>query len=104
MARADPSLFSLGQKVVTANARAVLNEAGVDAERLFARHAAGDWGIAEGRRWYANRLAVDVGYGFIASAYSVLGDVHVVVVTQPDCSGTLMALPRELRERQGGDE
>ena len=89
--------------MVTTNARAVLSEAVVDPEELFARHAAGDYGIAEGRRWYKNRLAIDFGYGFIASAYGVLGDVQVVVVTQPDRSGTLMALPKELHEPQKDD-
>ncbi len=41
-------------------------------------------------------MAVDGGYGSVASAYAVLGDVQVVILTQPDRSKTLMALPDEI--------
>ena len=92
----DPSLFSLGRKIVSTNALAVLGEAGVDPNRLFERHAAGDWGVIESKSWYLNRMAVDGGYGSVASAYAVLGDVQVVILTQPDRSKTLMALPDEI--------
>jgi hypothetical protein len=37
-------LFSLGRKVATQNALAVLSEAGVEPEELYERHVAGDWG------------------------------------------------------------
>jgi hypothetical protein len=95
-------LFPLGRKVATYDALAVLGEAGVEPDHLFARHAAGDWGVIEAKSWYLNRMAVDGGYGCVASAYEVLGDVQVVILTQPDHSNTLMALPDEIERLQRG--
>ena len=69
---------------------------------LFERHAAGDWGVIEGKSWHLNRMAVDSGYGCVASAYAVLGDVRVVILTQPDRANTLMALPDEIERLQEG--
>jgi hypothetical protein len=94
-------LFPLGRRVVSRNALAVLGEAGVEPNRLFDRHAAGDWGVIEDKSWHLNRMAVDAGYGCVASAYAVLGDVRVVVLTQPDRSVTIMALPDEIEKLQG---
>ena len=100
----EPSLdlFPLGRRVVSRNALAVLGEAGVEPNRLFGRHAAGDWGVIEDKSWHLNRMAVDAGYGCVASAYEVLGDVRVVILTQPDRSNTIMALPNEVERQQGG--
>ncbi len=80
---------------------AVLGEAGAEPNHLFDRHAAGDWGVIEDKSWHLNRMAVDAGYGCVASAYEVLGDVRVVVLTQPDRSNTVMALPDEIEKLQG---
>ena len=96
MTKDNSDLFPLGQKIVSKNALAVLGEASVNPNRLFERHAAGDWGVIEDKSWYLNRMAVDGGYGSVASAYEVLGDVRVVVLTQPDWGKTLMALPEEI--------
>lgn len=96
MAKYTPGLFPLGQRIVSKNALAVLGEASTNPNRLFERHTAGDWGVIEGKSWYLNRMAVDGGYGSIASTYAVLGDVRVVVLTQPDWGKTLMALPHEI--------
>jgi hypothetical protein len=98
----DPSLnlFALGRKGISRNALAVLGEAGTEPKRLFDRHVAGDWGVIEDKSWHLNRMAVDAGYGCIASAYAVLGDVRVVVLTQPDRSNTIMALPDEIEKLQ----
>jgi hypothetical protein len=96
VSEARSGLFPLGRRVATRNALAVLGEAGVDPQGLFDRHAAGDWGVIESKSWYLNRMAVDSGYGCVASAYTVLGDVRVVILTQPDRSNTLMALPDEI--------
>lgn len=96
MSEARPSLFPLGRRVATRNALALLSEAGLESDGLFDRHAGGDWGVIEGKSWYLNRMAVDGGYGSIASTYAVLGDVRVVVLTQPDWGKTLMALPHEI--------
>ena len=101
MSDARPRLFSLGRKVATRNALAVLGEAGVDPEGLFERHGAGDWGAIEGESWYLNRMAVDGGYGCVASAYLVLGEVRVVVLTQADRDNTLMALSDEMEKLLG---
>lgn len=96
MTKDNSDLFPLGQKIVSKNALAVLSEARVNPDRLFERHAAGDWGVIEVKSWYLNRMAVDGGYGSIASAYAVLGEVRVVVLTQPNWGKTLMALPDEI--------
>ena len=93
-------LFPLGRRVVSQNALAMLGEVGVEPNRLFERHAAGDWGVIEDKSWHLNRMAVDAGYGCVASAYAVLGDVRVVVLTQPDRSNTIMALPDEIERLQ----
>jgi hypothetical protein len=95
-------LFPLGRRMISQNALAVLGEAGAEPNRLFDRHAAGDWGVIEDKSWHLNRMAVDAGYGCVASAYEVLGDVRVVVLTQPDRGNTLMALPDEVERLQGG--
>src|ERR671916_3507683 len=93
-------LFPLGRRIVSQNALAVLAEAGAKPNRLFDRHAAGDWGVIEDKSWHLNRMAVDAGYGCVASAYAVLGDVRVVVLTQPNRSNTIMALPDEVEKLQ----
>jgi hypothetical protein len=93
-------LFPLGRRVVSRNALAVLGEARVKPSRLFDRHAAGDWGVIEDKSWHLNRMAIDAGYGCVASAYEVLGDVRVVILTQPDRSNTVMALPDEVERLQ----
>ncbi len=95
-------LFSLGRRIISENALAVLAEARVDPRRLLERHAAGDWGVIEDKSWYLNRMAVDRGHGCVANAYAVLGNVRVVVLTQPDHANTLMALPDEIERLQGG--
>ena len=94
-------LFSLGRKIVSRNALARLGEAGAKPNPLFDRHAAGDWGVIEDKSWHLNRMAVDAGYGCVASAYEVLGDVRVVILTQPDRSNTVLALPDEIEKLQG---
>jgi hypothetical protein len=96
MTKDNSGLFPLGQKIASKNALAVLGEARVNPDRLFERHAAGDWGVIEVKSWYLNRMAIDGGYGSIASAYAVLGEMRVVVLTQPNWGKTLMALPDEI--------
>ena len=102
MDKYDPGLFALGRKIVSKNALSVLSEAGASPNHLFERHAAGDWGVIEDKSWYLNRMAVDGGYGSVVSAYVMLGDVRVVVLTQPDRRNTLMALPDEVEGLQEG--
>ena len=58
--------------------------------------------MIEGKSWYLNRMAVDSGYECVASAYAVLGDVRVVILTQADRSNTLMALSDEIERLTGG--
>ena len=79
----------------------MLGEAGVEPNRLLDRYAAGDWGVIEDKSWHLNRMAVDTGYGCVASVYEVLGEVRVVVLTQSDRSNTIMALPDEIEKLQG---
>lgn len=94
-------LFPLGRRIVSQNALAVLGEAGAEPNSLFDRHVAGDWRVIEDKSWHLSRMAVDAGYGCVASAYAVLGDVRVVVLTQPDRRNTLIALPDEIERLQG---
>lgn len=101
MDEAGLGLFPLGRRIVSRNALAVLGEAGVEPNRLFDRQAAGDWGMIEDKSWHLNRMAVDAGYGCVASAYEVLGDMRVVVLTKPDRRNTIMALPDEIERLQG---
>ncbi len=91
MSEARYRLFSLGRRVATQNALAVLGEAGMEHEGLFERHAEGDWGVIESKSWYLNRMAVDSGYGCVASAYGVLGKVRVAILTLANHSKALMA-------------
>ena len=73
----------------------------MEPNRLLDRHAAGDWGVIEDKSWHLNRMAVDTGYGCVASVYEVLGEVRMVVLTQSDRSNTIMALPDEIEKLQG---
>ncbi len=100
MNEAGLGLFPLGRRIVTRNALAVLGEARVKPKSLFERHAAGDWGVIEDKSWHLNRMAIDFGYGCVAGAYAMLGDIRVVVLTQPDRRSTLMALPDEIERLQ----
>ncbi len=102
MGKDDPGLFLFGQRIVFKNALAVLGEAGVDPNRLFERHTEGDWGMIESKSWSLNRMAVDSGYGCVASAYTVLGEVRVAILTLADRSNTLMALSDEIGKLVGG--
>ena len=102
MDREDLGLFPLGRKIASENALAVLGEAGVNPNRLFERHAQGDWGAIESKSWYLNRMAVDSGYGCVASAYAVLGEARVAILTLADRSTTLMALSDEIAKLLGG--
>ncbi len=103
MSEARSGPFPSGRRAATRNALAVLGEAGVDPEGLFERHGAGDWGVIEGKSRCPNGMAVDGGYGCVASAYLVLGDVRVVVIlTQADRGNTLMALSDEMEKLLGG--
>jgi hypothetical protein len=58
--------------------------------------------VIEGKSWYLNRLAIDSCYGCIGSAYAVLGEVRVAILTQADHSNTLMALSEEIDVLLGG--
>src|SRR5215216_3345244 len=84
MHRDDPNLFPLGRKIVSRNALAVLGEAGVSPNRLFERHAQGDWGVVESKSWYMNRMAVDSGYGCVSSFYVTSTDVLFAIVLHDD--------------------
>jgi len=101
MDKDEPGLFPLGRKIVSKNGLAVLGEAGVNPNRLFKRHAEGDWGVIESKSWYLNRMAVDSGYGCVASAYAVLGEIRVAILTLADRSNTLMALSDEMANLLG---
>ena len=57
--------------------------------------------MIESKSWYLNRMAVDSGYGCVASAYAVLGEVRVAILTVADRSNTLMALSDEIEKLLG---
>ncbi len=57
--------------------------------------------MIESKSWYMNRMTVDSGYGCVASAYVVLGEVRVAILTLADRSNTLMALSDEIAKLLG---
>lgn len=91
-------LFSLGRTVATPAALAALEEAGVSAASLLARHHQGDWGELCAEDAAANGLALEEG-ARIFSSYQVPGadgaSFKVWVITEADRSATTVFLPED---------
>ena len=91
--------FSLGRVLATPGALETLNEAGVSAASLLARHRAGDWGDLGDEDKAANDCAVIDGSRLL-SAYKLPGGVRLWIITEavgPDGSraSTTLLLPKE---------
>lgn len=89
--------FKTGQVVATPGALRMLEQAGVSAMTLLARHAFGDWGDLCEEDKESNNLAVAIG-DRIFSSFEVgvgLNATKVGVITEADRASTCMLLPQE---------
>ncbi len=84
--------FTLGQTVITSNARATLAPA--DVTRAIARHAAGDWGDLDPHDVRENEFALANGCRLF-SAYSDGNGRRFYVITEADRSVTTVLLPED---------
>lgn len=85
----ESARFPLGQIVVTANAKARLDSAGI--EQGLGRHAAGDWGDVPPEDAERNALGLKQGERLF-SAYGQ-GDGRFWIITERDRSVTTVLLP-----------
>jgi len=87
-----PTLFELGETVITANAHAVLTSA--DVQAALDRHQRGDWGELEPADRVANERALING-SRILSAYISGHGVKFWLITEADRSSTTVLLPED---------
>lgn len=88
-------LFHMGRVVATHGALRMLEQAGVSAMDLIARHVSGDWDDLCEEDQEANRQAVRHG-GRVFSSYGIgLSATKVWVITEADFSSTCVLLPEE---------
>jgi hypothetical protein len=85
--------FKLGRLVATPGALVAMEECGVDATTLLARHAANDWGDVDAHDKRANDRAI-FDETRILSAYDV-GGARFWIITEADRSVTTILLPEE---------
>jgi hypothetical protein len=88
------ALFSLGQIVSTPGALQAMQEAGQDGLALLQRHVTGDWGDLCQEDKDENDFSVARGFR-ILSAYTLLTDVKVWIITEADRSASTFLLPEE---------
>ena len=84
--------FPLGTVVATAAALEALRESDEEASFFLGRHARGDWGVVSESDAHENDLAVQDG-GRIVSAYILLSDVRIWIITEADRSATTVLSP-----------
>jgi hypothetical protein len=89
----DTMLFPLGGVVMTPGARDFMEEQGLDASHLLARHVTGDWGDLDDHDKQANDQALSDG-SRIFSAYRI-GEQKLWIITEGDRSATTILLPSE---------
>ena len=89
--------FRLGKVQITAQADAVLSDAGCSAISLLARHESGDWGEVEARVAAANEFAMERGHTMypVTSHYRLDSGKVLVLMTSSDQTSTLMQLLSE---------
>lgn len=90
----NQSLFPLGRTLATPGALGLLNKAGVSPGGLLDRHRRGDWGDVPEEDARANTEALASG-ARVLSAYRVVGDSKVWIITEADRSATTVLLPSE---------
>ena len=86
--------FGLGKLVITPAALEALNESDEDAMFFITRHANGDWGVVGAEDQRRNDEAVRDG-DRILSAYILLSDVRIWIITELDRSVTTVLLPKD---------
>lgn len=86
--------FSLGQVVATPGAIGALEQAGLDAPTLLARHQSGDWGDVGTEDHAENELALGR-HLRIFSVYRLSAQVTIWIVTEADRSATTLLMPDE---------
>lgn len=86
------SKFSLGQTVITANARDTLHPA--DIPLALSRHIAGDWGDVNEADRRENDLSVENGLRLL-SAYRDRKGTKFWIITEADRSATTVLLPED---------
>ena len=86
------ALFSLGQMVITANARDRLHPA--DVPLCLARHLSGDWGELCPEDREENQRSLTQG-GRLFSVYRDRNKVKMYIITEHDRSLTTILLPED---------
>lgn len=84
--------FSLGQIVITANAKVVLP--GLDVVLALRRHHAGDWGDVDDHDHQMNEFALRNGERLF-SVYKTVRDQKFYIITEWDRSVTTVLLPED---------
>ena len=83
-----------GRVVATPGALAALNESGIDAFRLLARHQCGDWGEVPPEDRVENDRSVQCGLRLL-SCYPLGPGWRIRIITEADRSVTTLLLPEE---------
>lgn len=82
--------FSLGQVVITANAKSTLNEE--DVSVALSKHIHGDWGDVCEEDHQTNEDAVKMGDRLL-SVYHDIGNIKFWIITEANRSSTTVLLP-----------
>jgi len=90
----NPSLFPLGQVVVTMGAFEACKVVGQHIPTLIARHNRGDWGVLDDDDKALNDEAVADG-SRVLSAYDLSDGTKIYIITEADRSSTTVLLPDE---------
>jgi hypothetical protein len=86
--------FPLGNIVSTPGALETIERAGETPLPYLTRHAAGDWGDLDQDDKAKNESALNEGLR-ILSAYRLVDDTRIWIITEADRSATTILLPQE---------
>lgn len=95
MSYAKGPRFRMGKPVITPEAQATLDAAGISGVLLLARHIHGDWGDLPVEDATANELALLTGKRLLSSYNLLDGKGKVWIITEADRSVTTILLPDE---------
>jgi hypothetical protein len=87
-------LFALGDAVITAGAKELLDRLSIDPAIFIARHVTGDWGELCEEDQQENERAVKKS-GRVFSSYALPDNTKIWVITESDRSYTTILLPDE---------
>jgi hypothetical protein len=90
----DTQLFPLGAVLVTPGVHDLMKELGLDPVHLLARHCTGDWGDLALEDKQANDAALQDG-SRILSAYKLVDNYTVWIITEADRRSTTILLPED---------